>query len=125
MRYVFVKHYLNDKGMEFFKNDWFPKVNAAIKVQPGFVDITTERDESDDELVHIKLCFEDEASLSAWVATKIHDDLIDNLDDYRVRDWEYAAIEVAAGVSIDKNSDALEWHDVTPKTVVYSKFVFN
>lgn len=121
MRYVFVKHYLNEDGMNFFKDDWFPKVESAITVQPGFVEITTERDTEDDNLVHIKLCFEDEVTLTNWVKTEIHDSLIDNLDDYRVRDWEFAVIDAALG-EIHKDSEKLNWEHVEPKTVVYSKF---
>lgn len=121
MRCVFVKHYLNEDGMEYFSNTWFPAVNKAVTIQPGFVEITSQRDVTDPQLVHILLSFQNEETLLSWVGTKLHDDLVDNLDDFRVRDWEFAAIDVSNEQPIDRFSNLLNWEHATPRTIVYNR----
>lgn len=119
MHCVFVKHYLNQEGMEFFNKQWFPEVQEAIEVQPGFIDISSKKDPQNSGLVHITLRFETQATLLAWAATERHDELVDNLDNYRVQRWEFAATDVIDGECIDSSSDLLKWLSVTPKTIAY------
>lgn len=119
MHCVFVKHYLNQAGMEFFDKKWFPAVQKAIKVQSGFIDITSKKDLQNLKLVHITLRFEDQATLLAWAATERHDELVDNLDDYRVQEWEFSAIDVDDGECIHSSSNLLKWQSVVPKTIAY------
>ena len=120
MYYVFVKHYLNHQGIEFFHKKWFPEVQEAIKTQPGFIDIISKKDSQNPALVHIILRFENQTTLLAWAATKCHDELVDNLDDYRVQSWEFAATDVINREHIDSSSELLQWQFVTPKTIAYS-----
>ena len=114
---VFVKHFLNADGMHYFDKIWYPEVALAISKQPGFISINTEKDKIDSECVHIKLRFKDQATLISWGTTKLHDELVDRLDGYRLRDWELATKD-----STDENKNdlaELKWEQVKPRNVVY------
>ncbi len=119
MHCVFVKHYLTRSGVDFFNTTWFPAVQKAIQSQPGFIKIIAALDLKTPGLVHITLYFDHQMNLLAWAGTEKHDELVDNLDDYRVRAWEFAVFDVA-----DENEAAhcfskLEWQSVTPKKIIY------
>lgn len=105
--------------MKFFDQQWFPAVQEAIKVQPGFIDIIEKKDSQNSKLVHIMLRFKNQATLLAWAATQRHDELVNNLDTYRVQQWEFATTDVSDGVYIDDSSNVLKWQFVTPVTVAY------
>ncbi len=64
-------------------------------------------DPQNSELVHIRLRFENQTRLLAWVATERHDELVDNLDSYRVQEWEFAAKDVSGKECIDSSYDLL------------------
>lgn len=85
--YVHVKHYLNEDGMNNFE-DWFSRVYKFMEKQQGFQSLVFEKYASE-QLVHIVLCFEDVEKLEAWFGEPVHDELVNELDQYRAKDfWE-------------------------------------
>ncbi len=83
---VYVKHYLTEKGIEFFKREWFPLVYAIMSRQQGFIAFTYE---IQCDCVNLFLKFENRALFSAWFADPAHTEVIRALDIYRSRGyWE-------------------------------------
>jgi hypothetical protein len=120
MYLVFVKHYLNEDGMNYFNKTWYPAVTEAISKQSGFISITTEKDQKDSKCVHIMLKFENKKTLDDWAKTELHDSLVDKLDDYRVRHWEFATKDHGEE-KIDLSKCGLEWTNVTPRHIAYAQ----
>lgn len=108
---VYVKHYLNKEGLEYFQNEWLPnKVEPVISEQPGFVGIDSSIDETEG-CGHVTVKFEDGASLNAWVEKPEHD-VVDLLDSYRVETyWEAAKTE-----NESNNPETLDWVKIETKT---------
>lgn len=106
---VYVKHYLTDHGIHYFKNEWFPEVSSVIAQQPGFVSIVYDINQKEKDLIDIVLKFQDDDTLDAWIAVPIHDNLIKALDVFRSRDyWEAARADEHADPS------SLEWMIIRP-----------
>jgi hypothetical protein len=85
---VYIKHYLNKAGVEYFSNIWYPKVCTIIKKQPGFVAIKSHKDAMDHSCIHITVKFANADHLDAWVKTPEHGEVINLLDPYRTKAWE-------------------------------------
>lgn len=84
---VYVKHYLNSKGIQYFEQCWFPLLYAIISQQEGFLLLRHEGTEND--CVKILLTFQNEHTFSNWIAYAGHDDFVNALDPYRSKDyWE-------------------------------------
>lgn len=115
MKLVYVRHFLNKEGIEYFSYSWFPRVNEAISTQYGFISIASSTDKNNPTCINIILKFKDDATLQAWVNTKIHGELIDLLDPYRVSDWLWAAVEIHN----ENDLHDITWNTAVPKTVVY------
>src|SRR5689334_12746590 len=90
---IFVKHYLNAAGIDFFNKQWFPQVKAAISQREGFISISSNPDKNNLQCINITVKFETWEKLYAWAESKPHDELVDQLDPYRTRTWEVAKIE--------------------------------
>jgi hypothetical protein len=113
MLYIYVKHYLNDKGIKYFEDQWFPQVYSIISQQKGFVEISFHYSQYERDCVNIFLVFTDQETLDKWVAHPFHDKLIEGLDIYRSRDyWEATCTEEK---SIDPSS--LKWDVIKPKSI--------
>jgi len=83
---IYVKHYLTPEGINYFLNEWFPKVHSIISQQEGFISITSH---ANHDCMNITLKFKDAETLNAWIAVPIHDALIKALNLYRSRNyWE-------------------------------------
>jgi len=82
---VYVKHYLNKIGRDYFDTDWFPRVLNLISQQNGFLDITTSRDKDDPECINIIVKFNSSENLYLWVNNDLHQEVINNLDPYRTK----------------------------------------
>jgi heme-degrading monooxygenase HmoA len=116
MFFVYVKHYLNEEGLQFFQENWYPRVYEAIKVQPGFVSIESNKSPDDPGCVNITLIFVSQAKLQDWAKTATHDHLIDLLDPYRYRDWEVATLDKPDdGKSVNPSNRV--WERVTPRNI--------
>lgn len=95
--YVHVKHYLNDDGFAHF-DDWFSRVEKFMSAKDGYISLQHTK-YPEENMVHIVLAFESVVKLEAWISEPVHDDLVNELDQYRSRDyWEAARTE-------DKNAD--------------------
>src|SRR5258706_5606759 len=84
---VYVKHYLTDDGLLYFKNHWFPKVHSLISQQKGFISITYRENTEDLDCLDITLKFADDQTLQDWIAVPNHDELIQELDLFRSRNY--------------------------------------
>lgn len=82
---VYVKHYLNEAGRDYFDIEWFPYVQSIITKQNGFVDIDTSRDGSDVACINITVKFSNAETLEAWVKNDLHQKVINDLDSYRTK----------------------------------------
>lgn len=118
MLIIFVKHYLNTEGIHFFKTHWFPSVKSAIEKQAGFIYIDYDNEITSENCINIKLIFKDKETLEQWASTQIHDDLIDLLDPYRIRNWQVATLETNHENPSDLTK--LAWETVIPRTVIYN-----
>lgn len=81
---VYVKHYLNEIGRDYFDSNWFSHVQRLISQQNGFIDITTSRDEDNPECINIIVKFDTSENLYAWARNDLHQEVINNLDPYRI-----------------------------------------
>ena len=104
---VYVKHYLNENGMKFFDGQWFPDVERLIRNQPGYILIESHRDPHICDCINITVKFTDQKTLDAWVATPEHIGVINQLESYRIRPWNYAVTENELA-----RLDSLEWGEV-------------
>lgn len=84
MLIIYVKHYLNEQGIDYLKKSWFPKVHSLLQQQAGFISIMYM---TIGDCVDITLKFEDEKTFDAWCAVPEHDQLLEELNPYRSRDY--------------------------------------
>lgn len=85
MIFVYVKHFLSEKGRIYFDNKWYPYVNERIRRQEGFVSIETSRESSCENCINITVIFEDQEKLMTWVKHQDHQMVINDLDIYRTK----------------------------------------
>lgn len=109
---VYVKHYLDREGLNYFQNEWLPDhVEPVISQQPGLVGIDWRVDEAEN-CGHVTVKFADEPALQAWVEKPEHD-VVDLLDPYRVKTyWEAAKTE-----NVSQDRTKLDWVQVDAKAV--------
>jgi len=90
---VYVKHYLSSQGFEYFSKTWFPKmVQPVISKQQGFISIEAKINEHHG-YAFITVKFDSASNLEKWIAKPEHD-VVDNLDDFRTRNyWEAVRTE--------------------------------
>ena len=89
---VHVKHYLTTEGINFLQQFWFPKVQAILSEQPGYVALELLDKTYPDSLdcCYLVLTFESQELLDAWCAHPVHDALIVELNNYGSRSyWEF------------------------------------
>lgn len=102
---VYVKHYLTESGVQFFKTIWFPKVLSHISQQPGYISLAYTQEPISRDCLFLTLKFENQETLDRWIAVPIHDTLIDELDIHRSRDyWEAVSTEYS-----DADPAQLDW----------------
>ncbi len=103
--FVYVKHYLTPVGIDYFQEQWFPKVVSMIRKQPGFVSIEYTTVHKEPDCLFISLVFKDGPTFEAWCAVPEHDALIGELDRFRSRKyWE--AVRTDNG---KEDSSRLNW----------------
>lgn len=108
MYIVHVKHYLNQKGLKYFSESWFPEVKDVITQQTGYISIIHDVARDYEDCVNVIVTFDNQLNLEKWAEHKDHDYLVDSLDQYRCRDyWEYSCTEDA---KFEYNK--LEWQRV-------------
>lgn len=106
---VYVKHYLNTAGIQYFHTIWFPKVKAIMSQQQGYISVKHDADRDSDDCVNVIVIFDSQGNLEKWAEHPAHDELVTALDSYRCRKyWEYSGVvnELIA-------YDMLEWDKVT------------
>ncbi len=102
---VYVRHYLNDAGIEHVTSEWFPLVMSYMCTQEGFVSFTNDTTLNKDDCVNLTVTFVDEQAIENWIAHPEHDNVVNALDTYRSRNyWEAARTE---DQSQDRNG--IEW----------------
>ena len=118
---IFIKHYLNNEGIAYFVSQWFPAIQEKICKQDGFLSICYHQDATDIDCVNIKLLFTNHETLQKWAQTQDHDNLVDCLDPYRVRDWQVATLEMNTQSEVDTST--LAWETIIPRQVLYEREV--
>lgn len=107
---IYVKHYLTEEGIKYFKETWFPKVYSFMAAADGFVSLGYIINEEEPDLVEITLQFEGSETLDSWLEDPVHDALLRDLDKYRSRKyWKFVR---ANHESVDPSK--LEWIVVKP-----------
>lgn len=85
----FVRHYLNEDGLKYFDEAWFPHVKKYMSQQSGYQLVVASSDPEDSTCRFIVVQFADQQTLDAWVAHDKHQEVIHALDKYRVKNWHY------------------------------------
>ncbi len=104
---VYVKHYLNPEGIKYFDETWFPYVKSIEEQQPGYRGIETSKQADDPECVNITVKFEDQKTWDDWIAHPLHQEVINDLDQYRTRPWRWLKNEGEPAPE-----DIGEWNEV-------------
>lgn len=81
---VYVKHYLNTSGQEYFNTEWYPYIQSIIQNQPGFISINSSQNKTNLECINITVKFTNAEMLYNWAKKDIHQEIVNNLDPYRV-----------------------------------------
>lgn len=104
---VFVRHYLTVEGLDYFTNQWFPKVYKIMSQQKGFISLVHDKEQDYADCVNVTVKFKDKATLELWGYSPEHDALVDSLDVFRSRNyWEYSII--------DNEQTEMNWQKVIP-----------
>jgi len=82
---ITVKYFLNTAGKMVFQR-WFDEVASLSRQQDGFISISSEFDEFNNPLVHLK--FENEDKLNIWAGSKPHDKLVLEIEKYFIKPQE-------------------------------------
>ena len=100
---IYIKHYLNKAGRDYFSHSWFPQVTSIIAKQQGFIGIDTTLDEYDEECINITVKFSNREMVTAWAETAIHQELISALAPFRTREqrWFVSDGSVPAPLNIN------------------------
>lgn len=57
MHIVFVKHYLNNEGVNYVKTQWFPNVQLLLSQQNGYISVEYEIDKKYEDCLYITIKF--------------------------------------------------------------------
>jgi len=107
---VYVKHYLDKDGFDYFEKTWFPqKVQPIISKQPGFISIEAKTDNTAGH-VFITVIFDSEENLAKWVSKPEHD-VMDLLDPFRTKNYWEAAKSEERTIAPEK----LSWKQIKAK----------
>lgn len=93
---VYVKHYLNKAGIEYFQTQWFVYVEIIIKKQDGFIDIISHQDKFDPTCINITIKFTGADQLKKWAKSSLHKEVISKLDPYRIAGQRWLVDEKSA-----------------------------
>ena len=116
---VFVKHYLNQDGINHLNTKWFPYVKSIMSKKPGYVDFTNEPDAKHSDCANLTVRFKDAKTFDEWVADKDHGKVINDLDQYRTNDWQWARQELNIGEKEDLTK--LVWNPVRVDGAPYTQ----
>ncbi len=105
---IFVRHYLNEEGLQYFDKQWFPYVKDRVSKQVGYVCLEASKDLNDSTCRCIVFQFSDQASLDVWVAHDNHQAVIYDLNQYRVKPWHYFLDKSGEAAPPDSLSDCSE-----------------
>jgi len=83
---VHVKHFLDANGIKFFPR-WFEKAVKLLLEREGFLSIGYAYDSNEEGCVNLWLEFECLEKLKKWGTSKLHDDLVNELNPYRVKPY--------------------------------------
>ncbi len=114
---VYVKHYLTADGITYFQQEWLPRVKSIMSQQVGYVAVTHDANNDNDDCVNVIVKFQNEETLNHWAKHPEHDYLVDALDPYRNRDyWEVACVT-------DENvpHSLAEWEKIIPSSQAATK----
>lgn len=103
---VYVKHYLNAIGCEYFNAKWYPYVQSLIKRQDGFISIHSSVNKAEAECINIVVKFTNAETLDAWVKDESHQEVINDLAPYRTNGQRWFVAE-ANNIFPPENID--EW----------------
>jgi hypothetical protein len=106
---VYIKHYLNENGIKYFDETWYPTVEGLIKQQDGYVLIEATAEAGDLECRNITVQFKGQTTLDAWVAHDDHQAVINDLDQFRTRAWHYV---IKKENDLGKPADLRDWEEV-------------
>ena len=104
---VYVKHYLTRDGIDYFKNEWFPKVVAFMREQAGYLSCTYA---VSGDCVDITIKFNDEPSFDAYVKVPEHHQLAKLLDSYRSKNY-WKAVRT---LQVHADPSTLKWDLIDP-----------
>lgn len=110
---VYVKHYLNHDGIQYFYDTWFPKVETIMSQQEGYISVKHEVERDSNDCVNVIVTFNDKENLEQWAKHRDHDELVNALDSYRCRKyWEFSCAE-------DESIcyETLKWIKVEPQAI--------
>jgi antibiotic biosynthesis monooxygenase (ABM) superfamily enzyme len=84
MVYVFVEHFLNDQGYQYFTN-WVSQVADELSYFQGFLSIEILRDVKNPQRNLLLLKFDQLENLRSWSKSKKHQNCLSQLKPYMVK----------------------------------------
>ena len=75
---VFVEHFLNEKGQNYFP-EWIKEVKEVLNNFDGYIDLEQLRDIQNEKRSLLQLRFDNIALLKKWAASEVHDQMIKKL----------------------------------------------
>ena len=82
---VKVKHYLTEKGLDYFPI-WFEHLFECISNQIGFVEIGYSINKNE-QVCNILLLFDNNKNLNNWAMSSEHDEIVGKLNEYRTKSF--------------------------------------
>ncbi|UOB16755.1 hypothetical protein [Abyssalbus ytuae] len=81
---VFVEHFLNDQGKEYFPS-WINEASEVLKNYEGFIEVKQIQDINDEKRLHLLLSFKNFKLFMEWVSSKDHEDVLAKLKPYMLQ----------------------------------------
>ena len=85
---VHIKHYLTDKGINYFINYWFEAAYKLLEQYDGFSSLKYSIDSDDEICINLWLEFNSLSNLKNWRASEKHAELVSRLDIYRTKPYD-------------------------------------
>ena len=108
---VYVRHYLNNQGVQFFHTNWFPQVQKIMSLQNGYISVNHDATRDYNDCINVTVTFDDKKNLEKWAEHKDHDALLSSLNLYRSRNyWQFACSD-----KVTNDYEQLFWERVELK----------
>ena len=107
--YIHVKNYISPEHIPQF-DDWFSRLRNLVQPHDGFVDLINEKtfDANDNVTVYMKLIFASDEQLDVFRNNPMHDIMLEELDNYRSRDyWDVCVTDDAAVGRVSADYDRI------------------